>query len=82
MSYDSAYWVDTIFKALQLLSSLVGVYLLNYLRWNPKFIIAIAGIVATTAIYLSSITHSFVIFMVLYGVSIGIGTGIILMVPF
>ena len=55
---------------------------MNYLRWNPKIVVALGGIVANTFIYLCSLTHNFNIFIVFYGISIGIGSGIILMIPF
>ena len=82
LSYDSAFYVDTIFKMLQIISSFFGIYLINILRLNPKYVVLFGGILASYFIYLSSCTTNFKYFMIQYGISIGVGTGIILMIPF
>ena len=58
-----------------------GTYLLQQKSFNPKLIIFFGGVISVTGFFLASLTESFWMFIVLYGVLGGIGMGTIYMIP-
>lgn len=59
----------------------ISTFLLNYVRLHPKLILCIGGGTALTGIFLSSFTHRISVYLSLYTIMNGLGSGTCYMVP-
>lgn len=75
------FYVDVALIFLNCFGYLIGTYLLNFRRWNPKHILALGGSISLTGIFLSSFTTDLMAFVASYGMMSGIGCGMNYFVP-
>lgn len=75
------FYVDVALVFLNCLGYQIGTYLLNSRGWNPKYVLALGGIISLSGIFLSSFTTNLWTFIGLYGVMSGIGCGMNHFVP-
>lgn len=59
----------------------IGVYLLNKLRWNVRFVLIIGASLSLAGIFAASFMTNFWAFVFLYGVFSGLGCGMNYLVP-
>jgi len=81
VNQNAIFYVDAALSLLNVCGYQVGAYLLNVRRWNPKFIIALGGMISLGGITLASYQTNLWNFMLVYGVSSGIGCGMTYMIP-
>ena len=81
LKYDFIMFIDVILIGSEVCGYQIGSYLLQKQRWNPKLILCLGGGIALTSLLLTSFTTSLNMFVFLYGVTNGLGTGMCYFVP-
>jgi MFS family permease len=77
---DAVFFVDFALLIVNVMGYNLGMYLLNYRKWNVKTIIFVGGTVSLIGKFLSSYTANVYLFVALYGL-LGIGNGLTYMMP-
>ena len=74
-SYGFVFLVDTLLILANWSGYQLGTYLFQNLRWHPKVVITIGGVVSLTGVYLSSYTRDLTQYLALYCGMNGLGCG-------
>jgi len=81
INVNAIFYVDMTVVLLISVGQLIGTYLMNDRKWNPKVVVLLGGCIYLGGSLISSFMTNFWLFLFFYGAFSGIGLGINYMIP-